>query len=104
MLIRHGQNTVIRDSADINAYDAFPDARRYQDFREMFEKETDIDAVTVSTPDHTHAVITMAAMKKGLHVYTQKPITRTVYESRKIVEFAKNNGISVSNGQPGSCK
>jgi predicted dehydrogenase len=67
----------------------------------MFDKETDIDAVTISTPDHTHAVITMAAMKKGIHVYTQKPITRTVDESRRIVEYARKNGIITQMGNQG---
>lgn len=84
-----------------NAYDAFPGARHYQDFREMFDKEKDIDAVTISTPDHTHAVITMEAMKKGLHVYTQKPITRTLDESRIIVDYAKKNGIVTQMGNQG---
>jgi len=81
-----------------NAYEAFPKATRYQDFREMLEKEKDIDAVTISTPDHTHAIITMAAMKKGKHVYTQKPLTHTIGESRKIVEFAKKIGIATQMG------
>ena len=55
-----------------NAYEAFPGARKYQDFREMLDKENDIDAVTISTPDHVHAIATVTAMKKGKHVYTQK--------------------------------
>jgi predicted dehydrogenase len=84
-----------------NAYDAFPKARHYVDFREMLEKEKDIDAVTVSTPDHTHAIITMTAMKMGKHVYTQKPITRTVEESMKIVEFAKKSGVATQMGNQG---
>jgi predicted dehydrogenase len=81
-----------------NAYEAFPKATRYQDFREMLDKEKDIDAVTVSTPDHTHAVITMEAIKKGKHVFTQKPLTRTIYESRKIMEFARDAGIATQMG------
>jgi predicted dehydrogenase len=84
-----------------NAYDSFPNARKYEDFREMLDAETDIDAVTISTPDHTHAVITMEAMKKGKHVYTQKPLTRTVDESRKIVGYAKENGIVTQMGNQG---
>jgi predicted dehydrogenase len=84
-----------------NAYDAFPNAHYYQDFREMLEKEKDIDAVTISTPDHTHAIITMAAMEKGKHVYTQKPLTRTVGESRKIMEFAKKTGMITQMGNQG---
>lgn len=84
-----------------NAYDAFPSARKYTDFREMLEKEKDIDAVTISTPDHTHAIITMGAMKKGKHVYTQKPLTRTIGESRKIVAFAKEAGLITQMGNQG---
>lgn len=84
-----------------NAYDAFPKARRYEDFREMLEKEKDIDAVTISTPDHTHAIMTMWAMKMGKHVFTQKPLTRTIDESRKVVEFAKKAGIATQMGNQG---
>jgi len=84
-----------------SAYEAHPNARRYIDFREMLEKEKDIDAVTISTPDHTHAIMTMTAMKMGKHVYTQKPITRTVDESRKIVEFARKSGVATQMGNQG---
>lgn len=84
-----------------SVYEAFPKAKRYLDFREMLEKEKDIDAVTISTPDHTHAVITMAAMKSGKHVYTQKPLTRTIDESRKLVEYAKKSGLATQMGNQG---
>ena len=93
--------TAAKNRFDKNAYDAHPDARKYKDFREMLEKESDLDAVTISTPDHTHAAITMAAMKKGKHVYTQKPLTRTVAESRNITEFAKEAGIASQMGNQG---
>ena len=58
--------------------DKFPKATDYKDFRVMLEKQKDIDAVLVATPDHTHAVIAMAAMQLGKHVYVQKPLTRTI--------------------------
>jgi len=62
-----------------------PGARRYTDWREMLAKESDaIDAVHVSTPDHMHAPIVMSALRAGLHVYGQKPLTRTVHEARAI--------------------
>jgi predicted dehydrogenase len=66
----------------------FPEARIYKDFRVMFEKEPDIDAVTVSTADHTHAVAALAAMQRGKHVYCQKPLTHSVYEARVLAEAA----------------
>jgi hypothetical protein len=67
----------------------FPSAKRYQDFRVMLEKETGLDAVLVATPDHTHAVATMAALHAGKHVYCEKPLTRTVKEARAVAQAAK---------------
>ena len=69
-------------------YEKFPDAKRYTDFRAMLEKEKGIDAVTVSTPDHTHAVASLMAMSLGKHVYCQKPLTQTVYEARAMTQAA----------------
>jgi len=67
------------------AFREYPQARRYKDFREMLEKErNNIDAVTVSTPDHTHAVAAMMALKMGKHVYCQKPLARTIGEVRAL--------------------
>ena len=54
----------------------------------MLEKEKDIEAVTVTTPDHNHAVIAMMAIKMGKHVYCQKPLTHTIYEARQLAEAA----------------
>jgi predicted dehydrogenase len=67
-----------------DAFGAFPQAARYRDFREMLEKERALDAVTVSTPDHTHATIAMAALGAGKHVYCQKPLARTLWEVREL--------------------
>ncbi|HUX55332.1 MAG TPA: Gfo/Idh/MocA family oxidoreductase [Bacteroidales bacterium] len=86
---------------DENAYEANPKARKYKDFRVMLEKEKDIDAITVSTPDHMHAIITMTAMKMGKNVYTQKPLTRIISESRIITNFAKKAGIVTQMGNQG---
>jgi predicted dehydrogenase len=66
----------------------FPDAKIYQDWRELLDKEKNLNSVNVSVPDHSHAPITMRAMKQGLHVYTQKPLTQTVYEARQLARVA----------------
>jgi predicted dehydrogenase len=68
----------------------FPGVKVYTDWREMFEKET-FDSVNVSTPDHMHACPTMRAMLMGKHVYTQKPLTQTLHECRKLTEAAAAN-------------
>ncbi len=79
-------------------YKLFPDAKRYVDYREMLEQQEDIDAVLVATPDHTHAVIAMAAMKKGKHVYCQKPLTRTIAETQALTEAARKYNIVTQMG------
>jgi predicted dehydrogenase len=76
----------------------FPKARRYKDFRLMLEKEKGIDAVTVSTPDHTHAVAGIMAMKMGKHCYCQKPLTHSIYEARRMSEVAKETGVVTQMG------
>jgi predicted dehydrogenase len=73
-------------------------AKRYKDYREMLDKQKDIDAVIIATPDHTHAVITMEAMKRGKHVYTEKPLTRTVQEARMLTEAAKKHKVATQMG------
>jgi len=72
-------------------FKAFPNAKQYKDYRVMLDKQKDIDAVVIATPDHTHAVIIMAAMQAGKHVFCQKPLTHTVFEARKITEYARAN-------------
>ena len=79
----------------------YPKAKVYVDFREMLEKQKDLDAVVIATPDHTHAVITMAAMKAGKHVYCQKPLTHNVWEARTIAEAAKKYGVVTQMGIQG---
>ena len=66
----------------------------YNDFRELLEKEKDVDAVVVCTTDHLHAAISAAAMKKRKHVFCQKPLTHTIYESRRIAEIARETGVA----------
>ncbi len=67
----------------------FPDVHIYQDWRELLDKEKNLNSVNVSTPDHMHAPITMRALQQGLHVYTQKPLTQTIYEARRLTEVAR---------------
>jgi predicted dehydrogenase len=68
----------------------FPQARIYQDWRELLKKERrNLDSINVSTPDHMHAPIAMAAMRMGLHVYVQKPLASTVREARRLAEYAR---------------
>ena len=81
---------------------AFPKASYYKDFREMLAKEKDtIDACSISTPDHTHAVATLAAMKLGKHVYTQKPLTHNIHEARILTEAAKKYKVVTQMGNQG---
>jgi len=66
----------------------------YNDYRELLEKERDIDAVIVGTPDHSHAMISLAAMRKGRHVYCQKPLTHSVEEARRMAEVAREAKVA----------
>ncbi|MFO0849290.1 MAG: Gfo/Idh/MocA family oxidoreductase [Gemmataceae bacterium] len=77
----------VDDNRTADVRKAFPDAKVYADWREMFEKEQ-FDTVNVSCPDHMHAAPMMRAIRMGKHVYGQKPLTQTVYEARKLTEAA----------------
>jgi len=82
-------------------FERYPKAKKYRDFRDMLEKEKHIDAVTVSTADHVHAVAAMTAIKMGKHVYVQKPLTHTIYEARKLTEAAREYGVATQMGNQG---
>jgi predicted dehydrogenase len=71
----------------------FPDLRVYTDWRVLLDKEKDLHSVNVSTPDHMHAPITMTAIHRGLHVYTQKPLTQTIYEARQLTKAAADKKV-----------
>lgn len=84
-------------------FDDYPKAKRYKDWRRMYDEMSDsIDAVMVATPDHTHAIVTAHAMTLGKHVYTQKPLTHSVYESRLLTKLAKKYKVATQMGNQGN--
>lgn len=100
-----GQNIVALCDVDYDyastVFEAYPKAVKYQDFRKMFEAQKDIDAVVIATPDHTHTVAAAAAMELGKHVYLQKPLTHSVWESRYLTRLARNKGVVTQMGNEG---
>jgi predicted dehydrogenase len=104
----HGKIIAICDIDDntlAQKAEKFPDAVKYNDFRDMLTKmERDIDAVTVSTPDHTHAPASIMAMRLGKHVYCQKPLTHTVWEARMMRETAKKYRVATQMGNQGTAE
>ena len=92
----------VDDRAAAKSRTRFAKANYYRDFREMLEKEkNNIDACSISTPDNTHAVATLAAMQLGKHVYTQKPLTHDIYEARLLTEAAKKYKVVTQMGNQG---
>ena len=99
------QNIVALCDVDLN-YAAktiakYPSAKVWTDYREMLEKQKDIDAVLIATPDHTHAVIAMAAIKAGKHVYCQKPLCHNPYEARMLTHAAAESKVATQMGIQG---
>jgi len=94
-------DAAMKAAARSKVLEIFPNAARYKDYRVMLEKQKDIDAVIVATPDHTHAVIAMAAMQLGKHVYVQKPLTRTISEARALTEAARRYKVISQMGNQG---
>lgn len=93
----------VDDRRAANSVKAFPKAKYYRDYREMLDKEAkNIDAVSISTPDHNHAVQTLAAMQLGKHVYVQKPLTHDVWEARALTEAAKKYKVVTQMGNQGA--
>jgi predicted dehydrogenase len=98
-----GENLVALCDVDSNYLERsaqrFPNARTYADYREMLDKEAGkIDAVVVATADHNHAPAAIRAIRAGLHVYCEKPLTHTVQESRILAEAAKKHGVATQMG------
>ena len=100
-----GENIVALCDVDADyaapTFARYPSAKTYVDYRVMLEKQKDIDAIIIATPDHTHAVITLAALAAGKHVYCQKPLTHTVREARTITEAARRAKVQTQMGNQG---
>ncbi len=82
-------------------FNKYPQAKRYTDFREMLDQEKSIEGVVIATPDHIHAVATMAALRQGKHVYCEKPLTRTVREAREVAKAARETKVATQMGNQG---
>jgi predicted dehydrogenase len=91
----------VDDERAATTYSRYPKAKRFKDFRKMLESEKGLDAVVIATPDHTHAVAAMAAIKSGKHVYCEKPLTRTIYEARALAEAAREAKVATQMGNQG---
>lgn len=100
-----GQNIVALCDCDYAyaepVFSTYPKAKKYKDYRRMLEKQKDIDAVVIATPDHSHAMIAAAAMELGKHVYLQKPLTHSIWESRYLTQLAEKTGVVTQMGNEG---
>jgi len=99
------QNIVALCDVDQNrasgTFKRYPKARQYRDFRKMLDKQKNIDAVMVATPDHVHAIASITAIKMGKHVYCEKPLTHTIYEARKLAQAAREHKVATQMGIQG---
>jgi predicted dehydrogenase len=99
------QNIVALCDVDQNraagTFKRYPNAKKYRDFRRMLDKQNDIDAVLVATPDHVHAIASITAIKMGKHVYCEKPLTHTIYEARKLAQAARKHKVATQMGIQG---
>lgn len=91
----------VDDERAKEAFGMFPNAKRYRDFRRMLDGEKSLDAAVVSTPDHTHAIAAITAMRRGLHVYCEKPLAHSIYEVRQMAKVAKEAAVITQMGQQG---
>jgi len=93
----------VDDRQSVTTRKNFPNAKYYKDWRQMLEKEqNNIDAVSVSIPDHGHAVAALSAMQLGKHVYVQKPLTHDIYEARTLTAAAKRYNVVTQMGNQGA--
>ena len=87
----NGKSIVDTYYANVRPERKFKGCNAYADFRELFEKEKDLDAVKIMTPDHLHGIIAMAAIKRGKHALMHKPLSNRLLEGKKVIELAGNN-------------
>jgi len=102
-----GENIVafcdVDDSRAASSYELMPKVARFKDFRKMLdEKGKEIDAVVIATPDHTHAVIAMACMEMGKHVYVEKPLTHNMAEARQLLDASRKYNVVTQMGNQGA--
>ncbi len=104
-VVQQGHNIVALCDVDWRMcgglFDAYPKAKQWRDYREMFDKQKDIDAVVIATPDHHHAFAAMAALGHGKHTYCEKPLTHSVFEARTLAQAAVKSGLSTQMGNQG---
>ncbi len=102
------QNIVALCDVDWNkaahTFNRYPNAKRFKDFRIMLDEQKDIDAVIVATPDHNHAIISLEAIRRGKHVYTQKPLTHTIHEAQVLTAAAKEYKVATQMGNQGQAE
>lgn len=92
----------VDDRKSVETRKRYPKAKYYKDFRELLDKEkNNIDACSISTPDHIHAIATLMAMQLGKHVYTQKPLTHDIHEARLLADAAKRYKVVTQMGNQG---
>ncbi len=85
-----------------NTFKRWQKAKTYKDYRVMFEQQKDIDAVMIATPDHSHALPAVMAMREGKHVFLQKPLSHSIYESRILNDLSKRYKIATQMGNQGN--
>ncbi|CAG1772188.1 partial Inositol 2-dehydrogenase, partial [uncultured bacterium] len=98
--VRPNREGVVSQAA-LKLRDAWTKAAKYADFREMLDKQRDIEAIVIATPDHLHAPVAVAAMRAGKHVYVQKPLTYSVYEARLLARVAGETKVATQMGNQG---